>query len=139
MAGGIDSSGDSEEQLSAIGACLRTPSPRKTEHGWRMRAIKTLQLTLATAVTHQVWLEQNPQETWNLKKKTAVSGGTGNLLTGMGQERPRSVTPSWSNDQSCPGTVRVPHPSGCHGKRWDSVFRRRGVCHQDSTTPFLSG
>ena len=56
-------------------------------------------------------------------------------MTGMGQERPCSVTHSWSNDQSCPGTVLVPHPSGCHGKSWDSVFRRRGVCNQDSTSP----
>ena len=62
-------------QLPVKGVRLRTPYPRKPEHGWRMRAINTLQLTLATVVTHKVWLEQNPRRRGTTIRKPTFAKG----------------------------------------------------------------
>ena len=139
-AGERNTGDDSEEQLSAPGSggSLEDSLPVESEFGWRMRTFNRLRLILATPATRKVRPDQNRQETRNHKEEAGVHAERDDILTGTGHEPPRSVRLSWSSDQSYLGTVQVPHPSGYHGKRWDSVFyQRRGVCHQDFTTPFF--
>ena len=113
-------------QLPVVEVHLRTPCWWKPEFGWRMKTFNRLRLILATPATRKVWPDQNRQETRNHKEEAGVHAERDDILTGTGQEPPRSVRLSWSSDQSYLGTVQVPHPSGCRGKRWDSVFPKKG-------------